>query len=113
MTVKNDLDMTLHLSHDEEARRWFIIACKQFVNFNMESGVRSLFDDEIEPKMEKELGRPLDHASQQDRELAKQKLEPQPMYRLWESFNYTAQGMMWDCIDEILDHGIRTRSQFG
>ena len=39
----NDLEMTLNLTHDDEARRWFIINYKRFVNFNLEAGVRKVF----------------------------------------------------------------------
>ncbi len=102
----NDLEMTLHLSHDDEARRWFIVAYKKFVNINMEAGIRNLFDDEIAPKLETELGRDLDDMNIEDRKRAKRELGPEPIFRLWESMNHGSQGMMWDCITNILDHDL-------
>ena len=102
----DDLDMTLHLSHDDEARRGFIVAYKQFVNMNMEKGIRDLFQGSVAPRLEKELGRKLDDLNIEDRMRVKRDLEPYPMFRLWESMNYGSQDMMWNCIGGILDHDL-------
>ena len=54
--------------------------------------------------MKKELGRDVDDKNIEDRKLAKEHLSSHPIFKTWEAMNYDAQGKMWDCVTEIMDH---------
>jgi SAM-dependent methyltransferase len=102
----NDLDMNLHLKHDDTARAQFLIALKKRVNLEMGSDVRKMFDTDIAPQLEKFVGHKLSDTDKADRKLAKSALEDTHLYKAWAAMTYISQGMMWDIVDGILDHDL-------
>jgi len=102
----NDLDMNLHLTHDDGARAGFLIALKKRVNLTMGGEVRKLFDAEIAPKLEKSEGRKLIDTDKADRKLSKAALEDTHLFKAWAALTYISQGMMWEVVDGVLDHDL-------
>ncbi len=100
----NDLEMNLHLMHDDSARRSFLIAFKQRVNLAMGGEIRTLFDTEVAPKLESSAGHKLSDTDKADRKLTKTALEATHLFKAWASLTYISQGMMWDIVDGVLDH---------
>jgi len=103
---QNDLDMNLHLTHDDTARIQFMIALKRRVNLVMGGEVRAVFDAEIAPQLERRLGRKLSDTDKTDRKLAKAALEETHLYKAWAAMTYISQGMMWDIVDGVLEHDL-------
>ena len=102
----NDLDMTLRLTHDDSARKEFLIAFKRRVNLAMGAGVRSLFETQIAPALEKSQDHKLSDTDKADRRLAKAALEETHLYKTWAALTYISQGMMWSIVDGVLDHDL-------
>ena len=100
----NDLDINLHLTHDDTARRNFLVAFKQRVNLTMGGELRRFFESEVAPVLEQSAGHKLSNLDKADRKLAKAALEKTHLYKTWASTNYISQGMMWEIVDGVLDH---------
>ena len=100
----NDLDMNLHLTHDDTARRNFLVAFKQRVNLTMGGEIRQLFEAAVAPDLEKLAGRKLSDTDKADRKLAKAALEETHLYKAWAALTYISQGMMWEIVDGVLNH---------
>jgi SAM-dependent methyltransferase len=102
----NDLDMNLHLTHDDIARVGFMVALKKRVNLAMGTEIRRQFDAEIAPQLAREAGRPLSDTNKADRKAAKAALETTDVYKSWAALTYISQGMMWDVVEGVLDHDL-------
>ncbi|MDX2142642.1 MAG: class I SAM-dependent methyltransferase [Rhodospirillaceae bacterium] len=102
----NDLDMNLHLNHDDVARVGFMVALKKRVNLAMGAEIRRKFDAEIAPQLARAAGRPLSDTNKADRKAAKAALEATHIYKAWAAMTYVSQGMMWDIVDGVLDHDL-------
>jgi len=97
-------DFNLHPTHDEWARQRFIIDLKKKVNLELGDDIRETFEKKLQPRMEQKLGHKLDSLSRNDRKAAKRELTKENLFHAWASITYMSQDMMWDCVDEILDH---------
>jgi len=91
-------------NNDDAARREIIVELKKFINLDMSAGMRALVAQEIAPKLEEDLGRPLDKNSVQDRELLKSRLARETAFKLWSALTYESQTLMWECVADMLDH---------
>ena len=96
-------DMRPTPAWEEEARRRFLITVKRFANLDLQKAVRGLVAKEIRPRLEKELGRPLEN-TRDDRGLVARALEEAPLYQAWEAMTYISQGMMWSLIEDVLEY---------
>ncbi len=106
MTALNAQDMKMEIrpNHDDAARREIIVALKRVINLDMAAGMRALVDQKIAPKLEADLGRPLDKNNAADREVLKTKLTEQGLFKLWSAMTYDSQTLMWECVEDILAH---------
>ena len=102
----NDLDMNLRMNHDDVARQHFLIAFKKRVNLTMGGQIRKKFEAEISPALAKEAGHALNDLDKNDRKLAKAALEKTHEYQTWATMTYISQGMMWEIVDDVLDHDL-------
>ncbi len=102
----NDLDMNLHMNHDDVARQHFLIAFKKRVNLTMGGQIRKDFETNIGPALAKEVGHTLSDVDKADRKLAKAALERTHQYKAWATMTYISQGMMWEIVDDVLDHDL-------
>lgn len=102
----NDLDMNLHLTHDDHARSAFLIGLKKRVNLTMGGEIRKRFEHDIAPALEAAAGHKLSEADKADRKLAKHALEATHIYKAWAAMTYISQGMMWEIVDGVLDHDL-------
>jgi len=102
----DDNDFSLHPNHDEWARQRFVIDFKKKVNLELRDDIREVFEKKLQPKLEVKLGHELDNLSRDDRKAAKQELTKENLFHTWASMTYMSQDMMWDCVDEILDHDL-------
>ena len=100
------LDMNLQLSHDDGARRRFMIGLKKRINLAMGAEIRAQSEQEIEPALAKALGHPLSVTSKADRKALIDALEAKHLYKAWACMTYISQGMMWDIVDGVLDHDL-------
>jgi SAM-dependent methyltransferase len=101
-----ELDVNLHLTHDDTARARFLIALKKRVNLEMGARVRRTFEQTIAPALSRKLGHALSDTSKDDRKAAIAALEQTHIYKAWAALTYISQGMMWDIVDGVLDHDL-------
>ncbi len=106
LSSPDDLSMELRVTPEEAAQREFIVALKRIANLELPKGIRALVAKRIAPELERELGRPLDDFSIQDRELVKTRLTQDPLYKMWAALTYHSQDLMWNCVSDILDHDL-------
>ncbi|MCB2108794.1 MAG: class I SAM-dependent methyltransferase [Rhodobacteraceae bacterium] len=102
----NDLDMNIHLSHDDTARAKFLITLKQRINLGMGTAIRTTFNQTIAPALSRKLGHTLDDLSKDDRKAAKAELEKTDIYKAWAAATYISQGIMWEIVDGALEHDL-------
>ena len=101
-----DLEIMLHPTQDERSRQAFIIQFKQKVNLDLQKDIHNYFAENIAPELESELGEPLDDLNRDHRKAVKKRLASEHLFQTWESLTWTGQDMMWECIDETLDHDL-------
>ena len=102
----SELDMNLHLLHDDGARARFMIDLKKAVNLGLGADIRALSAARYEPAVAAKLGHPLSATSKADRKALIDVLETSDLYKAWASLTYISQGMMWDIVDGVLDHDL-------
>jgi hypothetical protein len=102
----DQLDMNLHLNHDDGARARFMIDLKRRINLTMGSEIRAQSESIHEPALAKSLGHPLSVTSKEDRKALIDVLEATHLYKAWACLTYISQGMMWDIVDGVLDHDL-------
>ncbi|MSO98698.1 MAG: methyltransferase domain-containing protein [Rhodospirillaceae bacterium] len=102
----NDLEMNLHLNHDDVARANFLVAFKKRVNLAMGAEIRANFNERIAPELEKTAGHKLSDTDKADRKIAKAAMESTHLYKAWAVLTYISQGMMWEIVDGVLDHDL-------
>lgn len=106
MTMTNDREMMLRPTQDERARQAFIIQFKTKVNLDLQDDIHDFFAESIQPELESELGEQLSDLNRDHRKAVKKRLEHEHLFQTWEALTWIGQGMMWDCIDETLDHDL-------
>ena len=104
MTKDPNREIMLHPTQDELARQAFIVQFKQKVNLDLQRDIQDYFAKNIAPELESDLGEPLDDLNREHRKVVKSRLANEHLFQTWESLTWIGQGMMWDCIDETLDH---------
>ncbi|MBL8644909.1 MAG: class I SAM-dependent methyltransferase [Rhodospirillaceae bacterium] len=102
----NDLDMNLHMNHDDTSRAHFLIALKKRVNLTMGGQIRKNFEADMGPALGRKAGHTLNDFSKTDRKLAKAAIERTHMYKAWAAMTYISQGLMWEIVDGVLDHDL-------
>ncbi len=106
MTNDPDREIMLHPTQDELARQAFIVQFKQKVNLDLQTDIHDFFAENVTPELESELGEPLDDLNRDHRKAAKKHLYSEHLFQTWESLTWIGQDMMWNCIDETLDHDL-------
>jgi SAM-dependent methyltransferase len=101
-----ELDMNLHMSHDDFSRARFMIDFKRAVNLGMGADIRQLSAEKYEPEIARKVGHPLSATNKDDRKELIDVLETADLYKAWASMTYISQGMMWDIVDGVLDHDL-------
>lgn len=93
--------------HDEWARQAFVGSLKQFINFEVEPKLHQTYEQALVPA---HVAR--GNSEPATREAAAALLEPQPLYKLWESLTFHSQNLMWDSVqrttDRIIDDRVAT-----
>ncbi|MEO0463853.1 MAG: class I SAM-dependent methyltransferase [Pseudomonadota bacterium] len=84
-------------NHDETARLAFVGALKKFINFDIESRVGAVFDEQLVPSSK---------AAPETRKDAAALLEPHPLYKLWSTLTFHSQNLMWDAVQVTTDRTI-------
>jgi ubiquinone/menaquinone biosynthesis C-methylase UbiE len=102
----NDLDMNLHMNHDDMAAANFLIAFKKRVNLVMGGNIKKNFDTELRPALSQQVGHALSDVNKEDRKLAKSAIERTHRYKSWATMTYISQGMMWEIVDDVLAHDL-------
>lgn len=97
---------TLLPSQDELARQAFIVQFKQKVNLDLQNDIREQYKSSLAPELEDELGETLDDLNRDHRKALKKRLADEHLFQAWESLTWIGQDMMWNCVDEILDHDL-------
>ncbi|MFL2770584.1 MAG: class I SAM-dependent methyltransferase [Rhodospirillaceae bacterium] len=101
-----DREMMLHPIQDERSRQAFIVQFKKKVNFELQGDIHDYFSKEIAPTLESDLGQPLDDLNRDHRVAVKKELYKEHIFQSWEALTWIGQDMMWNCIDETLDHDL-------
>lgn len=87
-------------NHDESARLGFVGALKKFVNFDIESRLSALFDDELVPAAE---------TPPETRAEAAALVEDHPLYQLWGTLTFHSQNLLWDAVQVTTDRTIEAQ----
>jgi SAM-dependent methyltransferase len=88
--------------HDLRARGQFILAFKSYVTQQLSRELREHFDNDLAPRLERELGRSLSSRSKEDRAHAKKCLQKDLLFQTWCKLSYESQGMKWQHVDHVM-----------
>lgn len=98
--------ITLYPSQDESARQAFIVQFKQKVNLELQGDIREHYKSNLAPELEVGLGEPLDDLNRDHRKALKKRISGEHLFQAWESLTWIGQDMMWNCVDDVLDHDL-------
>lgn len=106
--MTNDLsqEINLHPTQDELARQAFIVQFKQKVNLDLQKDIKAYVKNNIAPELESALGRPLEDLNRDHRKALKKRMADEHLFQTWETLTWVGQNMMWNCVDETLDHDL-------
>ena len=99
-------EVYLHPTHDELSRQAFIIKFKQKVNFNLQDKIKDHFNNKIKDDLELEIKESLDDLNREHRKFVKDKLSEEYLFKAWSSLTWISQGMMWNCVEDTIDHDL-------
>lgn len=97
---------TLLPSQDELARQAFIVQFKQKVNMELQNDIKEQYKTSLAAELEGSLGEPLDDLNRDHRKALKKRIADEHLFQTWESLTWIGQDMMWNCVDDILDHDL-------
>ncbi|MGB1877006.1 MAG: class I SAM-dependent methyltransferase [Rhodospirillaceae bacterium] len=106
MANDTNLEINLHPTQDELSRQAFIVKFKQKVNLDLQKDIRTYVAKNIAPQLESDLGEPLDDLNRDHRKALKQRMADEHLFQTWESLTWIGQDMMWNVVDETLDHDL-------
>lgn len=98
--------ITLYPKQDELARQAFIVQFKQKVNLELQKDIREEYKANLAPELEASLGEPLDDLNRDHRKVLKKRIANEHLFQTWETLTWIGQDMMWNCIDETLEHDL-------
>ena len=106
--MTNDLsqEINLHPTQDELARQAFIVQFKQKVNLDLQKDIRAYVKNNITPELESALGEPLEDLNRDHRKALKKRMADEHLFQTWETLTWVGQDMMWNCVDETLNHDL-------
>ena len=102
--MDKDNQVALRPSQDELSRQAFIVRFKQKVNLDLQGKIRSHFCDKIQPALEADLGVSLSDVDRKHRVAVKDRMSSEHIFHVWESLTWIGQTMMWDAVDEMIQH---------
>ena len=88
-------------SHDDKSRQAFQRTLRENVIRKLSNGSRTIFENRVQPRFEKEHGRPF-----KDRQEVKKEMRKDPYYQAHLSVQRSAQELMWASVTYSLDRQI-------
>ena len=106
MNKDSENEIYLHPTQDELSRQAFIINFKQKVNLSLQERIKKHVDDNLRNSIESEIGDSLNDLNREHRRILKEKLSKEYLFKVWSSLTWIGQGMMWNCVEETIDHDL-------
>jgi ubiquinone/menaquinone biosynthesis C-methylase UbiE len=78
---------------DERAHQQFVSQLRKYIMVDMASSMRSVYTNEVEPRLKKSAGR-----APRDGLEVRRAMLPNPYFRAWSALRYTAQELTWSSV---------------